>query len=98
MFLVVYCLKIIWIECLYPPYECFFHVKLLNILSFVHLPERVLDTYFEIKGVVLALLHVVCILGSGTFVRFLNFSIQQLKDRENCIVSPNINFFMLKAI
>jgi hypothetical protein len=28
-----------------------FHVKLLNILGFVHLPEKVLDTYFEIKGV-----------------------------------------------
>ena len=28
-----------------------FHVTLLNILGFVHLPEKVLDTYFEIKGV-----------------------------------------------
>ena len=28
-----------------------FHVKLLNILGFVHLPEKVLDKYFEIKGV-----------------------------------------------
>ena len=27
-----------------------FHVKLLNILGFVHLPEKVLDKYFEIKG------------------------------------------------
>ena len=33
----------------------FFHVKLLNILGFVHLSEKVLDKYiimhFEIKGV-----------------------------------------------
>ena len=28
-----------------------FHVKLLNILGFVHLPEKVLYKYFEIKGV-----------------------------------------------
>ena len=28
-----------------------FHVALLNILGFVHLPEKVLDKYFEIKGV-----------------------------------------------
>ena len=28
-----------------------FHVTLLNILGFVHLPEKVLDKYFEIKGV-----------------------------------------------
>ena len=28
-----------------------FHVKLLNILGFVHLSEKVLDKYFEIKGV-----------------------------------------------
>ena len=27
-----------------------FHVKLLNISGFVHLPEKVLDKYFEIKG------------------------------------------------
>jgi hypothetical protein len=27
------------------------HVTLLNILGFVHLPEKVLDKYFEIKGV-----------------------------------------------
>ena len=27
-----------------------FHVKLLNILGFVHLSEKVLDKYFEIKG------------------------------------------------
>jgi hypothetical protein len=29
----------------------FFHVTLLNILGFVHLPEKVLEKYFEIKGV-----------------------------------------------
>ena len=28
-----------------------FHVILLNILGFDHLPEKVLDKYFEIKGV-----------------------------------------------
>ena len=28
-----------------------FYVKLLNILGIVHLPEKVLDKYFEIKGV-----------------------------------------------
>jgi hypothetical protein len=28
-----------------------FHVTLLNILGFVHLPEKVLDKYCEIKGV-----------------------------------------------
>ena len=28
-----------------------FHAKLLNILGFVHLPEKVLEKYFEIKGV-----------------------------------------------
>ena len=28
-----------------------FHVTLLNILDFVRLPEKVLDKYFEIKGV-----------------------------------------------
>ena len=27
-----------------------FHVKLLNNLGFVRLPEKVLDKYFEIKG------------------------------------------------
>jgi hypothetical protein len=27
-----------------------FHVKLLNILGFVHLPDNVLDKYFENKG------------------------------------------------
>jgi hypothetical protein len=26
-----------------------FHVTLLNILGFVHLPEKVLDKYFEIQ-------------------------------------------------
>ena len=28
-----------------------FHVTLFNILGFVHLPEKVLDKYFEIKEV-----------------------------------------------
>ena len=28
-----------------------FHVQLLNILGFAHIPEKVLDKYFEIKGV-----------------------------------------------
>ena len=27
-----------------------FNVELLNISGFVHLPEKVLDKYFEIKG------------------------------------------------
>ena len=58
-----------------------FHVTLLNILGFVHLPEKVLDKYFEIKGV---LNLITCSMGvfweggggGGTFVRFYNFSIQ----------------------
>ena len=57
-----------------------FHVTLLNILGFVHLPEKVLDKYFEIKGV---LNLITCSMGlflggegGGTFVRFFNFSIQ----------------------
>jgi hypothetical protein len=54
-----------------------FHVTLLNILGFVHLPEKVLDKYFEIKGV----LNLITYMGffgegGGTFVRFFNFSIQ----------------------
>ena len=28
-----------------------FHVTLLNILGFVHLSEKIIDKYFEIKGV-----------------------------------------------
>ena len=48
-----------------------FHVTLLNILGFVHLPEKVLDKYFEIKGVWFFFGR-----GCGTFVRFFNFSIQ----------------------
>ena len=38
-----------------------FHVTLLNILGFVHLPEKVFNKYFEIKGVLnlMSLLHVV---------------------------------------
>ena len=56
-----------------------FHVKLLNILGFVHLPEKVLDKYFEIKGV---LNLITCSMfffwggGGGTLVRFFHFSIQ----------------------
>ena len=38
-----------------------FHVTLLNMLGFVHLPEKVLDKYFEIKGV----LHVVWVFFGG---------------------------------
>ena len=54
-----------------------FHVTLLNILGFVHLPEKVLDKYYEIKGV----LNLITFMdffgeGDGTFVRFFNFSIQ----------------------
>ena len=41
-----------------------FHVKLLNILGFVHLPEKVLDKYFEIKGV-LNLITCSMFLGGG---------------------------------
>ena len=41
-----------------------FHVKLLNILGFVHLPEKVLDKYFEIKGV-LNLITCIMFLGGG---------------------------------
>jgi hypothetical protein len=33
-----------------PHMSVVFHVKLLNILGFAHLPEKVLDKYFEIKG------------------------------------------------
>ena len=46
-----------------------FHVKLLNILGFVHLPEKVLDKYFEIKGVLnlITFVHVVCFLGGWNF-------------------------------
>ena len=56
-----------------------FHVTLLNILGFVHLPEKVLDKYFEIKGV---LNHITCSMGffGGRGVEllsdFFNFSIQ----------------------
>ena len=34
-----------------PHMNAVFHVKLLNILVFVHLPEKVLGIYFEIKEV-----------------------------------------------
>jgi hypothetical protein len=37
-----------------------FHVTLLNILGFVHLPEKVLDKYFEIKGVLNLILNSIC--------------------------------------
>ena len=58
-----------------------FHLKLLNILGFGHLPEKVLDKYFDIKGV---LNLITCSMlgflggggGGGTLVRFFNFSIQ----------------------
>ena len=58
-----------------------FHAKLLNILGFVHLPEKVLEKYFEIKGV---LNLIICSMvffwvgggGGGTLVRIFNFSIQ----------------------
>ena len=43
-----------------------FHVKLLNILGFVHLPEKVLDKYFEIKGV-LNLITCSMVLGGWNF-------------------------------
>ena len=39
-----------------------FHVKLLNILDFFHLPEKVLDKYVEIKGV---LNLITCNIGFG---------------------------------
>jgi hypothetical protein len=56
-----------------------FHVKLLSILGFVHLPEKALDKYIlcilKLKEF-WALLYVVWVFGGGTFVRFLNFSIQ----------------------
>ena len=42
MFLVVYCLKILMFVSI---------VQLLNILGFAHIPEKVLNKYFEIKGV-----------------------------------------------
>jgi hypothetical protein len=59
-----------------PHMSVVFHVKLLNILGFVQLPEKVLDKYFEIKGV-LAIFSMVFGGGGGrTFVRFLNFLIQ----------------------
>ena len=54
-----------------------FHVKLLNILGFVHLPEKVLDKYFEIKGVLnLITCSMVFFFGGGDFSQFFNFSIQ----------------------
>ena len=58
-----------------------FHVTLLDILGFVHLPEKVLDKYFEIKGVLNLITYSMGVFlgvgeGGGTFVRFFNFSIQ----------------------
>jgi hypothetical protein len=58
-----------------------FHVKLLNILGFVHLPEKVLDKYFEIKGV-LNLITCSMFWGEGgTCVRFITS--QKLFKRPN---------------
>jgi hypothetical protein len=57
-----------------PHMSVVFHVKLLNILGFVLLPEKILDKYFEIKGV-LSILRMI-FLGGETFVRFFNFLIQ----------------------
>jgi hypothetical protein len=54
-----------------------FHVKLLNILGFEQLPEKVLDKYFEIEGVLnLITCSMVFLGGRGALVRFFNFSIQ----------------------
>ena len=52
-----------------------FHITLLNILGFVHLPEKVLDKYFEIKGVLNLITCSMVFWGGvgdgGTCVRFL---------------------------
>ena len=57
-----------------------FHVKLLNILGFVHLPEKVLDKYFEIKGVLNLITCSMFFFGGGgggwNFSQIFNFSIQ----------------------
>ena len=54
-----------------------FPVNLLNILGFVHLPEKVLDKYFEIKGVLNLITCSMFFMGvGGILVRFFNFSIQ----------------------
>ena len=42
-----------------------FHVTLLNILGFVHLPEKVLDKYFEIKGALNLITCSMVFLGGG---------------------------------
>jgi hypothetical protein len=34
-----------------PHISVVFHVQLLNILGFAHIPEKILNKYFEIKGV-----------------------------------------------
>jgi hypothetical protein len=57
-----------------PHMSVVFHVKLLNILGFVLLPEKILDKYFEIKGV-LSIFRMI-FWGGETFVRFFNFLIQ----------------------
>ena len=51
-----------------------FHVKLLNILGFVHLPEKVLDKYFEIKGVLNLITCNMLVLGGGGGGGGWNFS------------------------
>ena len=43
----------------------FFHVKLLNILGFAHLPEKSQDKYFEIKGVLNLITYSMGFLGVG---------------------------------
>ena len=52
-----------------------FHVKLLNILGFVHLPEKSQTNILKLKEFFLTLLHVhvVCFFGGegGICVRFL---------------------------
>ena len=48
-----------------------FHVTLLNILGFVHLPEKVLDKYSEIKGV-LNLITCMGFFGEGGGVELLS--------------------------
>ena len=67
----VSCLQILWIECFYPPYECCFSCNIIEYFGFVHLPEKVLDIYLEIKGV---LNLVVCFEGRGELLSdFLTF-------------------------
>ena len=42
-----------------------FHVTLLNISGFVHLPEKVLDKCFEIKGVLNLITCSIFLFGGG---------------------------------